>query len=238
MERSSWVLQYGNQKIWFFFSKSSKLNLSCSYFDLCWRSENNILVVLNMHLNTYMSTSGMHRRSFEGRHLVFQLCFIMLKMKLYVCRNFKLVWKFQTNWTKNEEVIAYTSWVVRHDRVQPFLPPRSPGLQAREGRGWGNGPMYWFFLCKLSNAILTKCLSCNSYAKETGVPGHQTSVTHQTSWREITKYVPPPSWSELTLLSGNSKVDYTGLKLDNLRNHWAYIAVFGLILKWKSHAIA
>ena len=34
-------------------------------FDLCWRAEINIQVGL-----TYMSTSGMHRRLFEGRHLV------------------------------------------------------------------------------------------------------------------------------------------------------------------------
>ena len=35
-----------------------------------------------------------------------------------------------------------------------------------------------------------------------------------------------------------AKLDCTGQKVDNLRNRWAYIAVFGLILKWKSHAIA
>ena len=39
-------------------------------------------------------------------------------MKLYVkMKLMKLVWKFQTNWTKNEEVIAYTICVVRRDRV-------------------------------------------------------------------------------------------------------------------------
>ena len=60
MERSSRVLQHGNPKIWNFFPKSSKLN-----FDLCWRAE-----IIQVGL-TYMSTSGMHRRPFEGRHLVF-----------------------------------------------------------------------------------------------------------------------------------------------------------------------
>ena len=44
----------------------------------------------------------------------------------------------------------------------------------------------------------------------------------------------PPAWSELDLQSDNSKLDCTGLKVDNLRNCWAYIAVFGLILKWKA----
>ena len=46
-------------KIWFFFKKFE------IEFDLCWRAEINIQVGL-----TYMSTSGMHRRPFEGRHLV------------------------------------------------------------------------------------------------------------------------------------------------------------------------
>ena len=43
-----------------FFSKKFEIE-----FDLCWRAEINIQVGL-----TYMSTSGMHRRPFEGRHLV------------------------------------------------------------------------------------------------------------------------------------------------------------------------
>ena len=60
MERSSRVLQYGNQKLDFF---SRKLEIE---YDLCWRAEINIQVGF-----TYMSTSGMHRRPFEGRHLVY-----------------------------------------------------------------------------------------------------------------------------------------------------------------------
>ena len=44
--------------------------------------------------------------------------------------------------------------------------------------------------------------------------------------------------SSLYLHSDISKLDCTGLKIDPFRNRWAYIAVFGLILKWKSHAIA
>ena len=44
----------------FFFSKKFEIE-----FDLCWRAEINIQVGL-----TYMSTLGMHRRPFEGRHLV------------------------------------------------------------------------------------------------------------------------------------------------------------------------
>ena len=50
-------------------------------------------------------------------------------------------------------------------------------------------------------------------------------------------YAPPPS-TQLASRSDISKLDCTGQKVDNLRNRWAYIAVFELILKWKSQAIA
>ena len=48
MERSSRVLQHGNQKIWFFFSRKFEIEFDL-YFDLCWRAEI-IQVGLNMHL--------------------------------------------------------------------------------------------------------------------------------------------------------------------------------------------
>ena len=51
------------------------------------------------------------------------------------------------------------------------------------------------------------------------------------------KYVALTPASELVLPSNNSKLDCKGLKVDNLRNRWAYIAVFGLILEWKNLAI-
>ena len=44
--------------------------------------------------------------------------------------------------------------------------------------------------------------------------------------------------AQLALRSDISKLNCTGLKIDPFRNRWAYIAVFGLILKWKSQAIA
>ena len=44
------------------------------YFDLCQRAEI-VLVGLNMH---FMTTSGMHRRPFEGRHLVGKLLQVLL----------------------------------------------------------------------------------------------------------------------------------------------------------------
>ena len=43
--------------------------------------------------------------------------------------------------------------------------------------------------------------------------------------------------SELALPSVTQKLNCTGLKVDNLSYCWAYIVVFGLILKWKSHAV-
>ena len=48
MERSSRVLQHGNPKIWFFFSKKFEIEFDL-YFDLCQRGEI-IQVGLNMHL--------------------------------------------------------------------------------------------------------------------------------------------------------------------------------------------
>ena len=63
-ERFSRVLQHRNQQF-DFFSKKFEIEFDL-YFDLCWRAEIKIQVGL-----TYMSTSGMHRRPFEGRHLVF-----------------------------------------------------------------------------------------------------------------------------------------------------------------------
>ena len=70
-----------------------------------------------------------------------------------------------------------------------------------------------------------------SGAKETGIQGHQTSVTHETSWREVAKYVLLSADLSLASLSDISKLDWTGQKVDNLSNYWAYVAVFGLILK-------
>ena len=64
MERSSRVLQYENPKF-LFFQKKLKLNFDL-YFDLCQRAEI-VQVGLNMHL---YDDIGMHRRPFEGRHLV------------------------------------------------------------------------------------------------------------------------------------------------------------------------
>ena len=71
------------------------------------------------------------------------------------------------------------------------------------------------------------------------MPGQHSSVTHEISRREVMCFVllrPPPS-SQLALRSDISKLDCTGQKVDNLRNHWAYIAVFGLISKQSGRAM-
>ena len=64
MERSSRVLHHGNPKILFFFQKNLKFN-----FDLCQRAE---IVQAGLNMNLY-DDIGMHRRPFEGRHLVWYL---------------------------------------------------------------------------------------------------------------------------------------------------------------------
>ena len=66
MERSSRVLHHGNPKIWFKKKKSFKLNLTCIL--TCAEELKSFKKVSTC---TYMSTSGMHRCPFEGRHLVF-----------------------------------------------------------------------------------------------------------------------------------------------------------------------
>ena len=69
-ERSSSTTTTWEPKIWFFFQKSSKLNSTCA------KELKSTFKYLGL---TYMSTSGMHRRPFEGRHLVvFNFLFIYL----------------------------------------------------------------------------------------------------------------------------------------------------------------
>ena len=107
---------------------------------------------------------------------------------------------------------------------------------SEEGRGWGNGEMYCFFLLSYPMIFLRRFLHviCK---------GNRSASTH---WFSITPAftgvgcvlcTPPPS-AHLALPSDISQLDCMRQKVDNLRNCWAYIDVFGLILKWKNHAIA
>ena len=62
-----------------FFSKKFKIEFDL-YFDLCWRAEI-IQVGLNMHLYVDM---GMHRRPFEGRHLVYYFIYYLFQSTVVV----------------------------------------------------------------------------------------------------------------------------------------------------------
>ena len=147
-------------------------------------------------------------------------------MKQYVYRN--LCENFRTNRTKNEEVIAYTSRVLRSEREQPDMTSHAA---YKRGRGEGDGQMYCFFLWKLSNAFPTQVLQRNRCA------WYQTLVTHETSWAEVAQYLLLSADRSLALLGDISKLDCTGQKVNRLRNRWAYIVVFGLIWKRKNPVI-
>ena len=58
-----------------------------------------------------------------------------------------------------------------------------------------------------------------SGATQTGIHGHQTSVTHEISWREIAQYVLLSADLSLASLSDISTLDCAGQKVDNLRNY-------------------
>ena len=62
------------KKFDFFFQKSSKLNSTCIL--TCAEELKSFKKVSTC---TYMSTSGMHRRPFEGRHLVLILMISLIK---------------------------------------------------------------------------------------------------------------------------------------------------------------
>ena len=82
-ERSSRVLQHGNQKIWFFFFKKVR-NWIRLVFWLVLKSWNEHSSRSQQSTCTYMSTSGMHRRPFEGRHLVL-VPFHLIFESLFFC---------------------------------------------------------------------------------------------------------------------------------------------------------
>ena len=93
-----------------------------------------------------------------------------------------------------------------------------------------------FFLTMLANDIPTTFLTCNMQKNVCGSTQHL-SITPAFTGVGCVLCSPPQS-AELALRSDISKLDCTGLKIDPFRNRWAYIAVFGLILKWNSHSTA
>ena len=100
MERSSRVLQHGTTKIWFLFSKNSKLNFDLYfvwlvfflssklnfdlYFDLCQRDEI-IQVGLNKHLYVDIGDASSSLRGSTSSFIM--LLFLMMMMLLFLsCR--------------------------------------------------------------------------------------------------------------------------------------------------------
>ena len=88
----------------------------------------------------------------------------------------------------------------------------------------------------LPNDIPTTFLTCNMQRKM--VWEQTTPQYHSSLHGDELRLCSPPQSAKLSLRSDISKLDCTGLKIDPFHNRWAYIAVFGLILKWKSPAIA
>ena len=88
MERSSRVLQHGHIKIWLFFQKNSEVNFDLYFvwlvfflssklnFDLYLTYAKELKSFMEVSTSTYMTTSGMHRRPFQGRHLVLMCLYI------------------------------------------------------------------------------------------------------------------------------------------------------------------
>ena len=75
--------------------------------------------------------------------------------------------------------------------------------------------MYCFFLWKLSaNALPTEWCKANQYTWPNMDSGHQTSVTQETSLREVAQYVLLSADLSLPSLSDISKVDCAGESLN------------------------
>ena len=143
------------------------------------------------------------------------------------------MWKFQTNRTKNEEVIAHTSWVVVWREVYINRPYRLASHTTYKGvRG---GVMVKCIAFSYGSCLLMLYLL--SVAKQTGIHGHQTSVTQETSWREVAQYVLLSADLSLPSLSDISKVDCAGGKFKLLPEYLTERDVWWLILKRKSHAL-
>ena len=143
------------------------------------------------------------------------------------------MWKFQTNRTINEEVIAYTSWVVVWREVYINRPYRLASHTAyKGGRG---GVMVKCIAFSYGSCLLMLFLP--SGAKKTGIHGHQTSVTHETWWREVAQYVLLSADLSLPSLSDIPKVDCSGGKFKLLPEYLTERDAWWLILKTKSHAL-
>ena len=138
------------------------------------------------------------------------------------------MWKFQTNRTKNEEVIAYTSRVLKSEREQPDMTSHAAY------KGGGGEEMVKCIPFSYGSCLM---LFLPKWWKGIGCAWYQTLITHETSWAEVAQYVLLSADQSLDLLGDISKLDCTGQKVNRLRNRWAYIVVLGLIWKRKNPAI-
>ena len=112
-ERSSRVLQHGNQKF-DFFQESLKLNLTCAE-----ELKSTFKVVL-----AYMSTLAMHRRPFEGQHLV---DFRKLKFSRFIAKILPIE-SYLQNW---HETVFY---LLNNNICPCVIPPldfETPGAELR-----------------------------------------------------------------------------------------------------------
>ena len=155
-------------------------------------------------------------------------------MKQYVfrklCETLNISYKLDKKWK------SYSLYNLSILTLPPVVKLYQGDTLSREGRRWGNSVMYCFFLLSCPMIFLRRF----RHVIDRG--NRSASI----NWFSITPALmevgcvlctPPPS-TRLALRSDISKLDCTGQKVNNLRNRWAYIAVYGLILKWKSHAIA
>ena len=88
--------------------------------------------------------------------LIFQLCFIMPKIKLYVCRI--LCENFIQIRQKNE---SYSLYNLSTLTLLPAVIFERAATHWRESRWWGNGVMYCFFLLNCPMIFLRTFLTCN-----------------------------------------------------------------------------
>ena len=155
----------------------------------------------------------------------------MPKIKLYMCRilceNFIQI---------GQKIKRYSLYNLSNLTLLPAVIFERAATHLRQGRGWSNSVMYCFFLLNCPMIFLRTFLTCNVQKKQ--VCQHTLVQYHSSFDGEGCVLCTPPPSTRLALHSDISKPDCTGQKVDNLRNRWAYIVVFGLILKLKSHAIA
>ena len=94
-----------------------------------------------------------------------------------------------------------------------------------------------FFLLECCSVLLLRPI-CHVICKVNGYAWTPLFSNTRNFMREGAVLCAPSPSTQLALCSDISKLDCTVQKVDNLHNRWAYIAVFGLISKWKSQAIS